>query len=369
MKVGLFVSIICCLMGNIFAQDCETRSITLMAQSLSESSGLLFLDGSFVTLNDSGGEAELYEIDTASGTIQRTVTIQNATNVDWDAIVADDNFIYIGDIGNNSGTRTNLKLYKISISDFNTSNSVTAEIINFNYSNQASFISQPNDTRFDAEALAVVNGDLLLFSKNWKGNMSSYYSIPKIPGTYSIAPIDSIQTQGKITDAVYLPTKNQLFLVGYAIEPFVQTIRNISGTDLLNATHYSCLLDVANSIQVEGLCSDGERVFYSSEYFSFSSINLEGEMGEITYAMSLGVIENESSKIKVRNSTDYFQFETENFKIKKVEVFDTLGSLKQTKKTNEKTFTLHKNQYAKGCYIIQLSLSNNQLERIKLIID
>jgi hypothetical protein len=369
MKLIWLISLLFAVLSNCFAQNCETRTISLMDQSLSETSGLLFMNGVFITFNDSGGQPELYEVDTANGSVQRTVTIQNATNVDWEAITADDDYIYVGDIGNNSGTRTNLKLFKISISDYLSSTIVTAQIINFEYSNQTSFVSQPNDTRFDAEAIANVNGEIILFSKNWKGNMTTYYSIPKAPGTYDISPIDSIQMQGKVTDAVFLPAKNQLFLIGYAIDPFIHTVRNMIGTDIKNGLHYSCFLNVANSIQVEGICSDNDRVFYSSEYFSFSSINLEGELGEITYAMSLGVVESATNKIRVKNSISSFQFESDKFKIKKVEVFDSIGKQKRSEKVNSKSYKLIKDQFTNGYYIIQLGLSNNQTERIKVIID
>lgn len=369
MKRIILFGIILSAFGFVKAQSCEARSISILGQSLSETSGLLYLNGEFITFNDSGGEAELYEIDTADGGVQRTVVVQNATNVDWEAITADDDYIYIGDIGNNNGTRTNLKIYKISITDFENSNTVTAEVISFAYTNQTTFVSEPNATRFDSEAMAVVNSDLILFSKNWKENVCRYYSIPTTAGSYSVSPIDSIQTIGKVTGAVYLPSKTQLFLVGYAIEPFVHTLKNIVGTDLVNATQHSCVLDVANSIQVEGVCATNDRVFYSSEYFSFSTIELEGDFGEITYAFSLGVVENPSVQIKVRNSETDFYFETDKFKIKHVDVFDTLGKVQFSSKSNTKSLVLSKNQFKKGCYIIQLSLSDNKVERIKVIIE
>lgn len=367
----IIFSIVCLLIlfRAVNAQNCETRSITILNQTLSETSGMLYLNGAFITFNDSGGEAELYEVDTADGSIHRTVAIQNATNVDWEAITADNDYIYVGDIGNNNGTRTNLKVYKMSISDFESSNSIMAEVINFNYSNQTTFVSESNATRFDAEALAIVDDALLLFSKNWQENTCLYYEVPKLAGNYSISPIDSLQTPGKVTDVVFLPAKNQLYMVGYAIEPFVLTLKSIVGTSLSNAEKYSCTMNVANSIQVEGICAIGNRVFYSSEYFSFGSLDLEGDFGEITYAASLGVIENLSKDITVKNDVNDFYFETTNVKIKQVEVFDTLGKVKISKKTNVKSFTLSKSQFERGCYIVKISLSNNKVDRIKVIIE
>ena len=71
-----------------------------------ETSGLLFLNGKLITHNDSGDDSNLYEIDTITGNITRTVSVSNATNIDWEDIAQDDTYIYIGDFGNNNGTRT-----------------------------------------------------------------------------------------------------------------------------------------------------------------------------------------------------------------------------------------------------------------------
>ena len=59
----------------------------------------------------------LYELNVTNGNVSRTVTIQNAANVDWEDICTDDDYIYIGDFGNNSGNRTNLRIYKVLKSD------------------------------------------------------------------------------------------------------------------------------------------------------------------------------------------------------------------------------------------------------------
>ena len=100
---------------------------------LSESSGAIFFNDKLIIHNDSGNENKLHELDTITAAVTRTVTVTNATNTDWEDIAQDDLSIYIGDIGNNSGNRTNLKIYKILKSDYQNSTNVTAEIINFSY--------------------------------------------------------------------------------------------------------------------------------------------------------------------------------------------------------------------------------------------
>ena len=98
-----------------------------------ETSGLLFLDGKIITHNDSGDTATLYEIDSLTGNLLRAISVKQATNVDWEDLAEDETHIYIGDFGNNEGTRTNLRVYRILKSEFRNSANVTAELISFSY--------------------------------------------------------------------------------------------------------------------------------------------------------------------------------------------------------------------------------------------
>jgi hypothetical protein len=98
-----------------------------------------FYNNNIITHNDSGGQANLYEINASTGAVLRTVAITNATNVDWEDIAQDAFYIYIGDIGNNFGNRTDLKIYKISKEDYDDADTAAAEIISYSYTNQLDF--------------------------------------------------------------------------------------------------------------------------------------------------------------------------------------------------------------------------------------
>ena len=87
--------------------------VTDLNDDLSETSGLLYVDGRIITHNDSQGLNNLYEINKNTGNISRTVTIKGATNVDWEDLCQDGEYIYNGDFGNNKGSRTDLKIYKL----------------------------------------------------------------------------------------------------------------------------------------------------------------------------------------------------------------------------------------------------------------
>jgi hypothetical protein len=54
---------------------------------------LVFFLVPLVTHNDSGNQANLYEIDASTGIVIRTVCITNATNVDWEDIAQDASYI------------------------------------------------------------------------------------------------------------------------------------------------------------------------------------------------------------------------------------------------------------------------------------
>ena len=135
----------------------------VLPSEVEETSGLIFLNGKIITHNDSGDDPNLYEIDTISGTILRIINITNATHIDWEDISQDNTYIYIADIGNNNGDRDNLIIYKILKSDFISSTSVTAEQITFSYEDQTDFTSQPNNSNFDAEAIAVYQENIFIF--------------------------------------------------------------------------------------------------------------------------------------------------------------------------------------------------------------
>ena len=96
----------------------QLNLVTGLNDTLNGTSGLILLNGKIITHNDSGILPNLYEIDSLTGLISRTIHVSNAQNVDWEDITADDNYIYIGDFGNNNGTRTDLKIYRISQNDF-----------------------------------------------------------------------------------------------------------------------------------------------------------------------------------------------------------------------------------------------------------
>ena len=161
-----------------------------LSSELDEISGIDFLnDSTIVAINDGGNEPLLFLLD-LTGKIRSVVKVENAENRDWEDITVDDEFIYIGDIGNNVNSRNDLVIYKVKIADVLQKKSVQPEKITFNYKEQTEFPPDKSDKHFDAEALAIYNDTLYLFTKNRAkpsdGN-SWVYKIPTTPGDYTVS--------------------------------------------------------------------------------------------------------------------------------------------------------------------------------------
>ena len=91
----------------------KPRFITDLPKSVQETSGLIFFDKQLWTINDSGNKPEIYQLDTSNGNVVRKIVISNSVNKDWESITQDEENVYIGDFGNNSGNRKDLCILKI----------------------------------------------------------------------------------------------------------------------------------------------------------------------------------------------------------------------------------------------------------------
>jgi hypothetical protein len=214
---------------------------------LNENSGLTFIDGNLWTFNDGGNAAAIYRINVSTGNIIQTVRITNATNVDWEDITSDANYIYIGDFGNNAnGNRQDLKIYKIaktslSYDPVQTVTEATAEVINFSYEGQTDFTPRGNNnTEFDCEAFFVKDNQLHLFSKDWVGTerLTKHYTLSTTPGTHQAKYIEQFNVNGLISGADISTTNiNEIVLVGYSsnfLEVFMWVLFDYSGNEFFN---------------------------------------------------------------------------------------------------------------------------------------
>jgi hypothetical protein len=191
--------------------------VTTFNSTLDENSALTIVNDKFWTLNDSGNRNALYQVSATNGAILRTVIIKNAVNNDWESLAQSSTHLFIGDFGNNDGTRQNLRILKINKNDLTNSlnDSIEAEFIDFAYSDQSSFNSTPNATNFDGEALLFANDSLHIFSKNWANLRTRHYRLSANAGS-SIATLqEEFNVAGLITDASISPVTGNVVLLGY----------------------------------------------------------------------------------------------------------------------------------------------------------
>jgi hypothetical protein len=372
MKIS--ISIILFILGiyGIQAQISAAVEEFALPASLSESSGAIYFNNKLVTHNDSGGNNELYEVDLGTRLVSRTITISNATNVDWEDIAQDNTSIYIGDIGNNvSGNRTDLKIYKISKTDYLSMDTVTAETISFSYSDQIDFRgSSANSTEWDAEALVSFDAtNLILFSKNWVNGTTKGYLVPKLAGTYSLTPLaTTLNSGGLITGGTFNPLTAKLFLVGYTdiLQPFVWESERFTGSDIFSGTNTQTLLSSFGFEQAEAITYVNEnRYFITSESFNQSFFSDYAKLISFStndVALSVDLIDLEQDVVLYPNPVSNV-LHIKNKQVNLVEIYDT----KFTKLYSGFNRNIDMSHFSNGIYIVKINL-NNDVRVIKKIV-
>lgn len=256
-----------------------------LPSTISETSGLIDWNNELYTHNDNS-DTNLYKISKTDGSILQNISLSSLTNIDWEEISQDEDYVYIGDFGNNvNGNRTNLKIYKIQKS---TTATPIIEIINFSYSNQTDFTAQgANATDFDCEAFVVTNSEILLFTKQWVSNQTTIYTLPKTAGTHLASPIATLNVSGLITGATLKENYNLIALTGYSttLSPFIYLIYDYIGTNFQQANKRKINLNLGFH-QVEGISTtNGLDYYITNENFVYAPfINTPQKLHNVSLA-------------------------------------------------------------------------------------
>jgi len=370
--IALFISLISC-----FFIQAQIENITEkydLPDTISETSGLLFFNGKLITHNDSGDAANLYELDTISGNILRTITINNATNVDWEDITQDETYIYIGDFGNNSnGNRQDLKLYRILKSEYTNNTSVASETITFNYEDQTDFTSQPNNTNFDAEAVSAYKDELVIFTKNWKDNTVNAYTIPKTIGNHSAKKVSTYNSNGLITVSAYNKEDDSFLLCGYTNqtgEPFLVHIKvnGILNDDIFSGTIERTNINPTIGVsQVEGITLiSGKKYFLSREKVTTSNFVLNQKLYRFDNGSfsSLSLDDYELASLKIYTNTTNKSLFIKGIEVKNIKVINSNGKTILEQKNSNNILI---DSFTNGIYFIKITTSNNKTVTKKFI--
>lgn len=243
----------------------------LIPHEIDETSGLIFWEGGYWTHNDSGGQPIIYKLDTLNGEVIQRIKLADRQNIDWEDIAQDEDHIYIGDHGNNSGNRDDLAIYIVAKADIPSSGDteVQSEKIEFVYSDYPGRIERRKDNNFDCEAMIATYNWLYLFSKNRGDDQSKLYRLPKTAGDYTAELITTFNTAGLITGADLNEQENELILVGYTNNswiPFLWIIFDFEGEDFYSGNKRRIDMPMVTATQTEGICyAKGKNGIISSE--------------------------------------------------------------------------------------------------------
>jgi hypothetical protein len=253
--------------------------------SINETSGIVNQEKNFWTHNDDTDNS-IYKIDSLSPAIFQRVTINNATNVDWEDISSDSTYIYIEDAGNNGGNRTNLRFFRILKSDLIPSaTSVNASKISFTYSDQVDFTANHNHNFYDCEAFFVLNDTIHLFTKGWVNHWTKHYALPADTGVQVAQLVDSFNVNGLITSAA-IQGDSLVVLLGLVYNGgnncFVWMFNKFNGSGFFGGNKRKLYIGSPYSIgQTEGICfTDTNKGYITNEKFVLAQFYIPAQLRE-----------------------------------------------------------------------------------------
>ncbi|MES2397803.1 MAG: T9SS type A sorting domain-containing protein [Bacteroidota bacterium] len=382
-KIKLLLLLVMPISVNIsYSQTISIVEKAPLPVMLIQSSGIEVVNKNYIwSHNDSSGNPELYSFD-STGILLRTLKILNATNIDWEDMAQDalGNF-YIGDFGNNTHNRQDLKIYIIPDPATILVDSVIPQVINYSYSDQFAFPPPDSLKNFDAEAMIAYQDSLYIFSKDWSNPYSGYtklYKLPSAPGTYVAELIDSFYTGPgptipySITSADISPDNTRLILLGYNK---CWLFTNFTGNDFFSGTSQLFNIPLSQKEAIGFITNDdlyvtdelvstiGRKLYYMKIHPDPSALNeLENE------PLNFTVFPNPfSEKITISIATK----EAGNYTLT---IYNELGQKIFLKKGFSSPGTAHdltidesvfKNN--SGIFIIEVSLDNGQVFRKEIV--
>lgn len=360
-----------------------------LSGELAENSGLSFLNNSIYSINDGGNSTIINEL-SINGSSVRNILIDSAQNVDWEAITTSETELFIGDFGNNSGTRNNLRIYRINKSDVLQSDTVSSSFVQFYYPDQTNFSPQPNNNNFDCEAFIFFQDSLHLFTKGWANLYTKHYIVP-LNNAEPVAAIlkDSLFVDGLITDASIDAQTGNLLLLGYKnngsnfYTSFIYLIFDYPNNQFFEGNKRR--IELGNMLtlsQTEGITWKNQfSGFISSEKITSSFITIQPKLFEFdftTYLVNdtLGINSINSSKYSIfPNPTNdilniLFDEEYVNSDYK-IFIENSLGQVVFESSTSKPTLKIElANKNEKGVYFIKVVNSvSNKIHTEKIVLN
>ena len=251
-------------------------------ETLDGSSTLIFWNGGYWTYNDHT-DCCLYRIDSTTASIAETLCINGISNYDTEEVSQDSLYLYFGDFGNNSGVRQNLHILRISKESL-MNQTFEVDTIWFSYEDQTDFTSHPQATDFDCESFIVTRDSIYLFTKQWASEQTTFYGLPKTPGTHIAHRHQTYNVGGLITGATYVPRYRLAVLCGYdynggsylsSLHPFVVLLYDFQGDDFFSGNKRRLDFGTLVKDQVEAVATSNATDFYiTNEHFTTTQLGI-----------------------------------------------------------------------------------------------
>ncbi len=272
--MGLLISGIL-LSQNIYNVKIKNYKIADLSDEIKETSGLTLVNNELYTINDSGNEPILYTLNKKTGLVEKRFKMP-FQNVDWEIVSSDsEGNLYIGDVGNNSGKRKDLTIYKLA------EDKVNAEAFSLKYKDQPTEPLHQNHD-YDLEAMIVQNKTAHLFSKSWNTGQMRHYTLILEKGNspYPVL-VETIKLPYVVTDATQF--KNLVWMVGYSRGANVYlTHYSLEQGKLINPTTW--FIGMSTGIgQVEGVAANEDGLYISAEKFKKTPFKVDAALYFVPY--------------------------------------------------------------------------------------
>jgi hypothetical protein len=219
--LGVSIALLACQQQS----DNDLKTLYSLPKKLKEVSGITYFpeNNLIYTLEDSGNKNAIYAIN-SNGKIAKTITISNATNVDWEDITKDKSGnLYIGDFGNNDNERKDLCIYKVNKNQLNKDLAVAEYKVSFSYPEQTEFPPKKKELFYDVEGFFEHGNYFYLFTKNRSKGFDGtafIYKILNAPGTQKATKIGEFKTCDNynhcvLTSATISPDGKKVILLSH----------------------------------------------------------------------------------------------------------------------------------------------------------
>ncbi|WP_114326802.1 hypothetical protein [Candidatus Colwellia aromaticivorans] len=271
--IALISTLLVLALTLIAINQLYSRKLVTLDSKLKEISGIeVDKAGKFWGINDGGNLAQIHRIQ-SDGKVNKTITITNAKNLDWEDMTQDDfGHFFIGDFGNNENKRKWLTIYKIENPIDIKGTETQAEIIKFTFPEQLNFPPKASEKNFDLEAFVFYKKHLYLFSKNRTEPFDGYTNLYKI-GDHAdnyqanfVSNFNTCTTHEKlcwITSAALSPDKTKLVLLD---SERLWLFENWQGDNFFSGDTYKIDLGIVTQKEAVTFFDDNTIIFTDEEF-------------------------------------------------------------------------------------------------------